>query len=66
MKLPLPRILNPLRGALRQYRSSHTLAAWLKGTALALLVLGIYVLWVRWQSALNAHLRRSSCRCGRA
>jgi small-conductance mechanosensitive channel len=52
------RYRDQLRGALRQYRSSHSLGSWLKGTALALLVLGIYVLWVRWQGALNARLRR--------
>jgi len=50
------RYRDQLRGALRQYRSGHSLVSWLKGTALALLVLGIYVLWVRGQSALNTHL----------
>ncbi len=42
-----------LRGAIRQYRSSHSLSSWLRGTALALLVLGLYLLWVRWQCRFN-------------
>ena len=47
-----------LRGAIRQYRSSHSLASWLRGTALALLVLGVYLLWLRGQSRLNRWLGR--------
>jgi len=42
-----------LRGAIRQYRSSHTPLSWLRGTALALLVLAIYLLWIRGQNGLN-------------
>ena len=45
-----------LRGAIRQYRSSHTPLSWLRGTALALLVLAIYLLWIRGQSWLNLQL----------
>ena len=47
-----------LRDAIRQYRSTHRLSAWLRGTALALLVLLLYLLWLRWQLALNGRLRR--------
>jgi len=47
-----------IRGALRQYRSSHSLSAWLRGTALALLFLGVYVAWVRLQQAAQRRLRR--------
>ena len=42
-----------LRGAIRQFRSSHTPLRWLRGTALALLVLAIYLLWIRGQNWLN-------------
>ena len=45
-----------LRGAIRQYRSSHTPLSWLRGTALALLVLAIYLLWIRGQGWLNRRL----------
>jgi small-conductance mechanosensitive channel len=45
-----------LRGAIRQYRSTHTLGSWLRGTALSLLVLGVYLLWLRVQLALNRRL----------
>ncbi|MFO7629979.1 MAG: mechanosensitive ion channel [Prochlorococcaceae cyanobacterium] len=52
------RYRNQLQGAMRQYRSSHSLTAWLRGTALALLVLAGYLLWMRWQWRLNERLRR--------
>jgi len=45
-----------LRGAIRQFRSSHTPLSWLRGTALALLVLAIYLLWIRGQNWLNQRL----------
>jgi small-conductance mechanosensitive channel len=45
-----------LRGAIRQYRSSHSLTAWLRGTALAVAVLLLYLLWLRVQMALNSRL----------
>ncbi len=45
-----------LRGAIRQFRSSHTPLSWLRGTALALLVLAIYLLWIRGQNWLNRRL----------
>ncbi|MEI6616825.1 MAG: mechanosensitive ion channel domain-containing protein [Cyanobium sp. ELA507] len=47
-----------LRAAIRQYRSTHSLGAWLRSTALAALFLGIYLLWVRGQSQLEHHLHR--------
>lgn len=47
-----------LRQAITSYRGSNTLSAWLKGTALAALVLGIYILWLRIQTGLNQRLRR--------
>ena len=50
------RYRDQLRGAIRQYRSSHSLSAWLRGTALALAVLLLYLLWLRLQSGLNARL----------
>ncbi len=45
-----------LRGAIRQFRSSHTPLSWLRGTAQALLVLAIYLLWIRGQNWLNQRL----------
>ena len=42
--------------AIRRYRSSHSLATWLKGTALAALMLGLYILWIRLQNRGNAWL----------
>jgi small-conductance mechanosensitive channel len=50
------RYRDQLRGALRQYRSSHSLTAWLRGTALAVAVLLLYLLWLRVQMALNSRL----------
>jgi small-conductance mechanosensitive channel len=48
--------LDRLRGAIRQYRSSHTPLSWIRGTALALLVLAFYLLWIRAQNWLNLQL----------
>lgn len=45
-----------LRAAIRQYRNSHTPLSWLRGTALALLVLAVYLLWIRGQHWLNRRL----------
>ncbi|MEB3255997.1 MAG: mechanosensitive ion channel domain-containing protein [Synechococcaceae cyanobacterium] len=50
------RYRDQLRGAIRQYRSSHSLSAWLRGTALALAVLLLYLLWLRIQGGFNARL----------
>jgi small-conductance mechanosensitive channel len=47
-----------MRRAIASYRGSHTLASWLRGTALAALVLGFYILWLRVQGGLNRRLRR--------
>ncbi len=47
-----------MRRAISTYRGSHTLSSWLKGTALAALVLGVYIQWLRVQGALNQRLRR--------
>lgn len=38
-----------MRRAITSYRGSHTLGSWLRGTALAALVLGFYILWLRVQ-----------------
>lgn len=50
------RYRDQLRGAMRQYRSSHSLSTWLRGTALALAVLLLFLLWLRVQVGLNARL----------
>ena len=50
------RYRSSLQTALRQYRIGHSWVNWLKGTVLALIVLAIYLLWVRTQGRLNARL----------
>ncbi len=52
------RYRDQMRAAIQAYRRSHNLGAWLKGTALAALVLGIYLLWLRVQGRLNDALRQ--------
>lgn len=52
------RYRDQLRKAIVQFRRRHSLKAWLKGTALAALVLGIYLLWLRLQARINAALQR--------
>lgn len=52
------RYRDDIRQAITRYRSSHTLVSWLMGTALAALVLGVYILWLRVQGSLNERLRR--------
>ncbi|WP_254968008.1 mechanosensitive ion channel family protein [Cyanobium sp. CH-040] len=47
-----------LRTAISAFRDRRTLSTWLTGTALAALVLGIYVLWLRVQGNINQRLRR--------
>ena len=47
-----------LRQAISSYRSTHTFSAWMKGTGLAALVLGIYILWLRGQGILNERIRQ--------
>ncbi len=44
--------------AISRFRKEHTLSSWLEGSALALLVLGVFVLWLRVQLAINRQLRR--------
>ncbi|MCT0213513.1 mechanosensitive ion channel family protein [Synechococcus sp. CS-1324] len=44
------------QGILR-YRQDNSLVSWLRGTGLALLVLGIYILWLRFQLGLNRTIR---------
>jgi small-conductance mechanosensitive channel len=52
------RYRDQLQAAIRQYRSRHSLEAWWRGTALALLVLAIYLGWVLWQRRLHQRLRQ--------
>lgn len=51
------RYRDKLRAAIVQYRTSNQPRAWLLGTALALLVLVVYLLWVRWQRRCAQRLR---------
>lgn len=53
------RYRDQLQSAIRQYRNSHSLESWLRGTALAAVVLGLYLLWLHWQRRLHDRLRRS-------
>ncbi len=50
------RYLEQIRASIKRYRSTHRGQDWLRGTALALLTLGGYVLWLRGQLALNRRL----------
>ena len=43
------RYRDQLQAAIRDYRATHSAEAWLRGTALALLVLAVYLFWLRWQ-----------------
>jgi hypothetical protein len=52
------RYRNQMQESIEGYRRSHNLGDWLKGTALAALVLAIYLLWLRVQGRLNAALRQ--------
>jgi hypothetical protein len=45
-----------IRSAIRTYLNRHSLGTWLRGTALALLVLAIYLGWIRWQRHLHQRL----------
>ncbi|MFM7311668.1 MAG: mechanosensitive ion channel family protein [Cyanobium sp.] len=47
-----------IRAAIRTYRSNHSLEVWLRGTALALALLVVYLLGLRWQRHLHRSLRR--------
>jgi small-conductance mechanosensitive channel len=47
-----------MRGAIKQYRATHSLDAWLWGVAMALAVLVLYVIWWKVQAALNRRLER--------
>jgi small-conductance mechanosensitive channel len=47
-----------LRGAIKQYRATHSLDAWLWGMALALAVLLLTLLWWKVQGELNRRLQR--------
>lgn len=52
------RYRDELRRAISTYRGTHTPSAWLKGTALAALVLAVYIHWLRLQGRLNRRLQR--------
>jgi len=54
-----------LRGAIKQFRATHSLDAWLRGLGLALAVLILYLVWWKAQSTLNHRLERwLTCRFG--
>jgi small-conductance mechanosensitive channel len=58
------RYRDQLQAAIKQYRSRHNLESWLRGTALALLGLLVYLAWVIWQRRLYRRLhQRVSRRC---
>jgi small-conductance mechanosensitive channel len=45
-----------LRGAIKQFRATHSFDAWLQGLGLALAVLIVYLVWWKVQSRLNHRL----------
>ena len=51
------RYLSSLKEAISRYRSLHTMESWLRGTALAAVVLAAYVVWLRIQFTVNRRLR---------
>ncbi len=53
------RYRDQVRAAIRAYREEHSLHSWLTGSALAVLVLTIYLIWIRWQSRLKQRLARA-------
>jgi hypothetical protein len=53
------RYRDQLRAAIRDYRSRHSLENWLRGTALAALVLAVYSAWLLWQRRLHRQLRQA-------
>jgi small-conductance mechanosensitive channel len=53
------RYRDQLRAAIRDYRNRHSLENWLRGTALAALVLGVYSAWLLWQRRLHRQLRQA-------
>lgn len=46
-----------IRSALTKYRQRHSPRSWLRGSALAALVLVIYIIWLRIQFRTNRHAR---------
>ncbi|MGC5198251.1 mechanosensitive ion channel family protein, partial [Aphanothece microscopica] len=48
---------NQVRTAIVRYRQVHSQESWLRGSALAALVLGVYVLWLRMQFRINGRVR---------
>ncbi|SBO41799.1 mechanosensitive ion channel family protein [Cyanobium sp. NIES-981] len=46
-----------IRAAMVRYREAHSLQSWLRGSALAALVLAVYVVWLRLQFRLNGRIR---------
>lgn len=46
-----------IRAAIVRYRDAHSLQSWLRGSALAALVLAVYVLWLRLQFRLNRRVK---------
>ena len=47
-----------IRTALVQYRERHSLQSWLRGSGLAVLVLAVYVIWLKIQYRFNQRLRQ--------
>ena len=52
------RYRDQIRSAIRRYRAHHSLEAWIRGTALALLVLVLYLGWLLWQRRLHRRLHQ--------
>jgi small-conductance mechanosensitive channel len=52
------RTRDQVRAAITRHRQAHSLESWLRGSALAALVLAVYVLWLRIQFRINAHVNK--------
>lgn len=50
------RYRDQIRTAVRDYRTRNSQRSWIVGTLLAVLVLAVYVVWVRWQQRLHRRL----------
>jgi small-conductance mechanosensitive channel len=58
------RYRDQIQTAIRRYRRQHSLEAWIRGTALALLVLALYLGWLLWQRRVHRRLHQCvSHRC---
>jgi small-conductance mechanosensitive channel len=56
------RTRDQVQAAMKQHREAHSLESWLRGSALAALVLAVYVVWLRIQFRINDRIRAGIAR----